>query len=121
MPQLADLPRKNCWTLAEHAGDARPDGMQHLLGRAAWDHDEVRDDLHACVVEHLGDPEAGAGHRRNRRPQEGQPVGWGAAPYTGTAGRIENAQVAVDLLPVAACFVGGLLAIWWAEVIRRGR
>ena len=41
--------------------------------------------------------------------------------YTGTAGRIENAQVAVDLLPVAACFVGGLLAIWWAEVIRRGR
>jgi hypothetical protein len=41
--------------------------------------------------------------------------------YTGTAGRIENAQVAVCLLPVAACFVGGLLAIWWAEVIRRGR
>jgi hypothetical protein len=30
---LADLPRKNCWTLAEHAGDATPDGMQHLLGR----------------------------------------------------------------------------------------
>jgi hypothetical protein len=35
--------------------------------------------------------------------------------YAGTAGRIENAQVAVYLLPVAACFVGGLLAIWWAE------
>ena len=31
---LADLPRKNCWTLAEHAGDATPDGLQHLLGRA---------------------------------------------------------------------------------------
>jgi hypothetical protein len=30
---LADLPRKNCWTLAEHAGDATPDRMQHLLGR----------------------------------------------------------------------------------------
>jgi hypothetical protein len=24
---LADLPRKNCWTIAEHAGDATPDGM----------------------------------------------------------------------------------------------
>jgi SRSO17 transposase len=36
---LADLPRKNCWTIAEHAGDGSPDGMQHLLGRAAWDHD----------------------------------------------------------------------------------
>ncbi|MGH4009132.1 MAG: hypothetical protein ACRDTH_13420 [Pseudonocardiaceae bacterium] len=30
----ADLPRKNRWTIAEHAGDAAPDGMQHLLGRA---------------------------------------------------------------------------------------
>ncbi len=28
---LADLPRKNCWTIAEYAGDATPDGMQHLL------------------------------------------------------------------------------------------
>jgi hypothetical protein len=28
---LADLPRKNNWTLAEHAGDPSPDGMQHLL------------------------------------------------------------------------------------------
>ena len=28
---LADLPRKNCWTIAEHAGEASPHGMQHLL------------------------------------------------------------------------------------------
>jgi SRSO17 transposase len=55
---LADLPRKNCWTIAEHAGDASPDGMQHLLGRAVWDHDEVRDDVGAFVAEALGDPEA---------------------------------------------------------------
>jgi hypothetical protein len=27
---LADRPRKNCWTIAEHAGDPTPDGMQHL-------------------------------------------------------------------------------------------
>jgi hypothetical protein len=33
---LADLPRKNCWTIAEHAGDSDPHGMQHLLGRASW-------------------------------------------------------------------------------------
>jgi len=24
---IADLPRKNCWTLAQHAGDATPDKM----------------------------------------------------------------------------------------------
>jgi SRSO17 transposase len=31
--------------------------MQHLLGRAVWDHDGVRDDLRAYLVEHLGDPD----------------------------------------------------------------
>jgi SRSO17 transposase len=55
---LADLPRKNCWTIAEHAGDASPDGMQHLLARAIWDEDAVRDDVGAYLVEHLGDPAA---------------------------------------------------------------
>jgi SRSO17 transposase len=55
---LADLPRKNCWTLAEHAGDASPDGLQHLLARAVWDEDGVRDDLRDYVAEHLGDPGA---------------------------------------------------------------
>ena len=34
---ISDLPRKNCWTLAEQAGDATPDKMQRLLERAAWD------------------------------------------------------------------------------------
>ncbi len=29
---LADLPCKNCWTIAEHAGGSDPHGMQHLLG-----------------------------------------------------------------------------------------
>jgi hypothetical protein len=44
---LSDLPRKNCWTIAEHAGDPSPDGMQHLLARAVRDHDAVRDDVRA--------------------------------------------------------------------------
>jgi hypothetical protein len=30
---LSDLPRKNCWVLAEQAGDASPDQMQRLLER----------------------------------------------------------------------------------------
>ena len=34
---MSDLPRKNCWTLAEHAGDATPDRMQRLLNDAVWD------------------------------------------------------------------------------------
>lgn len=31
-----DLPRKNCWSIAEWAGETSPDGVQHLLGRAKW-------------------------------------------------------------------------------------
>ncbi len=46
---LAGLPRKNCWTIAEHAGDLTPGGMQHLLSRASWDADGIRDDLRAYV------------------------------------------------------------------------
>ena len=53
---LAGLSRTNCWTIAEHAGQASPDGMQDLLARAVWDADAVRDDLRAYVVAHLGDP-----------------------------------------------------------------
>ncbi len=55
---LSDLPRKNCWTIAEWAGEATPDGMQHLLGRAKWDADRVRDDVRGYVVEHLHDDQA---------------------------------------------------------------
>ena len=32
--------------------------MQHLLAGAVWDHDGIRDDVRALVVEHLGDPGA---------------------------------------------------------------
>ncbi len=52
---LSDLPRKNCWTIAEWAGDRTPDRMQHLLSRAKWDAAQVRDDVRGYVVAHLHD------------------------------------------------------------------
>lgn len=95
---LADLPRKNCWTIAEHAGDASPTGMQHLLSRASWDADQVRDDLRAFVVDHLGDEDAvlvvdETGDLKKGTHSVGVP-----RQYTGTAGHIENSQVAVYLV-----------------------
>ena len=33
----SDLPSRNGWTIAEHAGDRSPDCMQRLLNRASWD------------------------------------------------------------------------------------
>ena len=34
---MSDVPRKNGWTLAGHAGDRRPDAMQRLLNHASRD------------------------------------------------------------------------------------
>jgi SRSO17 transposase len=95
---LSDLPRKNCWTIAEHAGDPNPDGMQHLLARAVWDEAKVRDDLREYVVEHLGDPEAVLVVDETGDLKKGTATVGVKRQYTGTAGRIENAQVAVYLV-----------------------
>jgi SRSO17 transposase len=94
---LADLPRKNCWTIAEHAGDASPDGMQHLLARAVWDEDGVRDDLRAYLVEHLGDPGAVLVIDETGDLKKGTTTVGVQRQYTGTAGKVDNAQVAVYL------------------------
>jgi SRSO17 transposase len=48
--------RKNGWQLAEVNGDDTPYGVQHLLGRAVWDADAVRNDLYTSVIESVGDP-----------------------------------------------------------------
>jgi hypothetical protein len=55
---LAHLPRKNCWSVAEHAGNAGPYGMQHFLSRASWDTDGVRDDQRDYVIGALADTDA---------------------------------------------------------------
>jgi SRSO17 transposase len=94
---LADLPRKNCWTIAEHAGQATPDGLQHLLAGAVWDHDAVRDDVRALVVEHLGDPGAVLVVDETGDLKKGAHTVGVQRQYTGTAGKVDNAQVAVYL------------------------
>jgi SRSO17 transposase len=94
---LADLPRKNCWTLAEHTGDASPDGMQHLLSRAVWDHDGVRDDVRDYLVDHLGDPAAVLVVDETGDLKKGTSTVAVQRQYTGTAGKVDNAQVAVYL------------------------
>lgn len=94
---LAELPRKNCWTLAEHAGDVTPDGMQHLLRRAVWDADVVRDDVRDYVTEHLGDPGAVLVLDETGDLKKGTATVGVQRQYTGTAGKVDNAQVAVYL------------------------
>ena len=99
---LADLPRKNCWAIAEHAGDRDPHGMQNFLARASWDTDGVRDDLRDYVVGALGDTDAVLVFDETGDLKKGTATVGVQRQYTGTAGRIENAQVAVYLVYAGA-------------------
>lgn len=94
---LSDTERKNGWQVAEHLGEATPDGVQHLLARADWNADEVRDDLVRYVHEHLSDPGGVLVVDETGFLKKGVKSCGVARQYTGTAGRIENAQVGVFL------------------------
>jgi hypothetical protein len=67
---VSELRRKNCWTIAEQAGDATPDGMQHLLAGARWDAGAVRDDVPARSPSPSWSrsPESGRPRRKISRP-----------------------------------------------------
>lgn len=95
---LSDLPRKNCWSIAEWAGETSPDGMQHLPGRAVWDANRVRDDVREYVLEHLGDEDAVLVVDETGDVKKGTHTVGVQRQYTGTARRIENAQVAFYLV-----------------------
>jgi SRSO17 transposase len=92
---LSSLDRKNCWTIAEHRGQATPDGLQHLLSRAKWDADAVRDDLRDYVIDAFGDPDAVLIVDETADVKKGTDTVGVQRQYSGTAGRIENSQVAV--------------------------
>jgi SRSO17 transposase len=94
---LSPVERKNGWQLAEQAGYATPYAFQHLLDRAVWDADLVRDDLRSYVLEHLADPDAVLVVDETGFLKKGDKSCGVARQYSGTAGRIENAQVGVFL------------------------
>jgi SRSO17 transposase len=99
---LSPLKRKNGWQLAEQAGDRTPYALQHLLGRARWDADAVRDDLQAYVQTHLADPEAILVIDETSFLKKGtHSVGVGLQ-YSGVTGHLENCQVGVFLVYATA-------------------
>lgn len=94
---LSGVERKNCRQLAEQVGHVRPGPMQRLLRYARWDADAVRDDLRACVVDHLGTDGAVPIVDETGFVKKGHASAGVQRQYTGTAGRIENSQVGVFL------------------------
>ena len=94
---VADVERKNGWQLAEYLGEGRPYGVQHLLGRADWDADAVRDDLRSYVMGHLADPGGVLIVDETGFLKKGDKSAGVQRQYSGTAGRVENCQVGVFL------------------------
>jgi SRSO17 transposase len=128
---LSEAERKNSWQLAEVAGNATPYGIQHLLGRAGWDADAVRDDLREYAIEHLADAESvlesclivdETGFIKKGERSVGV-----KRQYTGTVGKRENCQVGVFLAYASSrgqVFIDRELYLpeeWAHDEERRGR
>ena len=98
---LSEAERKNSWQLAEVAGNSTPYGIQHLLGRASWDADALRDDLREYVIEHLADSESVLESSlivdQTGFIKKGEASVGVKRQYTGTIGKRENCQVGVFL------------------------
>jgi SRSO17 transposase len=94
---LSSVERKNGWQIAEINGETTPYGVQHLLGRAQWDADALRDDLRPYVLEHLGASQAVLVIDETGFLKKGQHSAGVARQYSGTAGRVEHCQIGVFL------------------------
>jgi SRSO17 transposase len=94
---LSTAERKNGWQIAEISGDPTPYGVQHLLSRADWDPDRLRDRLSAYVTDYLTAPDAIGVIDETGFLKKGTHSAGVARQYSGTAGRIENSQIGVFL------------------------
>lgn len=97
---LSRAERKNSWQLAEEAGLKDPYTFQHLLGRASWDPNALRDHIQTAGIQ---EKQGGiliideTGFLKKGKQSAGV-----ARQYSGTAGRIENCQVGVFLAYASA-------------------
>jgi SRSO17 transposase len=93
---LSALESKNCWTMAELSGHKCPDKLQHLLSRATWDADDIRDDLCRYVSAAFADPNAVLVVDETGDVKNGTKTVGVQRQHSGTADQIENCQVAVS-------------------------
>ena len=91
---LGGAERKTSWLMSEAEGLATPYAFQHLLRRALWDQEAVRDGHQARIKGALGErgililDETGF-------LKKGEKSAGVARQYSGTAGKIENSQIGV--------------------------
>jgi SRSO17 transposase len=99
------MPKRNGWTIAEHAGDRTPDRTQRLLNRASWDTLAAMSQVRRFAVAGL----EGAARRRRRgglvigaidetgQEKAGEATAGVKRQYMGCAGRVANGINTVHL------------------------
>lgn len=92
---MSSLSRRNGWQMAEALGDITPDRMERLLYKAQWDADEAQKRLLDYQSEQLGHPEAIGIFDETGFLKKGDKSVGVARQYSGTAGKVDNCQIAV--------------------------
>lgn len=94
---LGPAERKNGWQLAEEAGEATPYAMQQFLFRGGWSADALSREMRRYVVEGLGEAQGVLVIDETGVLKKGTHSVGVQRQYSGTAGRVENCQIAVLL------------------------
>ena len=102
---VSELPSRNGWSVAEHAGDRAPDRSQRLLSRASWDERAAMSLVRKYAV--AGLDEAARRSRRRRmtvgaldetgQEKQGTASAGVKRQYMGCAGRVANGINTVHL------------------------
>jgi len=99
------LPRRNGWTIAEHAGDRTPGRTQRLLNRAVWDTPAVMGAVRRFAVAGLDQAARGGGRRglvigaldETGQEKHGCATAGVQRQYLGCAGKVANGINTVHL------------------------
>ena len=101
----SELPSRNGWSVAEHAGDRTPDRSQRLLSRASWDEQAAMSQVRNYAA--AGLDEAARRSRRRRmavgaldetgQEKQGSATAGVKRQYMGCAGRVANGINTVHL------------------------
>ena len=101
----SDLPSRNGWSVAEHAGDRTPDRSQRLLNRASWDETAAMSQVRRYAAAGLDDAARRSRRRRmavgaldeTGQEKHGSSTSGVKRQYMGCAGRVANGINTVHL------------------------
>ena len=102
---VSELPSRNGWSAAEHAGDRSPDRSQRLLNRASWDERAAMSLVRKYAAAGLGDAARRSRRRRmtagvldeTGHEKQGSSTAGVKRQYMGCAGRVANGVNTVHL------------------------